>query len=122
VTDSCVGVRVVRIPGSLRAPSYTRMAVAAALEGARALGAEARLIDLRAYALLFAGGYPNDDPPEAWRAFAEDGTVTDAKVAERLRDVGKPVTRFAFLHTNDKMREFLRLWEDSMPNPGGAGR
>jgi NAD(P)H-dependent FMN reductase len=60
--------------------------------------------------------------PEAWRAFAEDGTVTDAKVAERLRDVGKQVTRFAFLHGNDKMREFLRMWEDSMPNPGGAGR
>jgi hypothetical protein len=52
----------------------------------------------------------------------EDGTVTDARVAERLRDVGKQVTRFAFLHTNDKTREFLRVWEDSMPNPGGAGR
>jgi NAD(P)H-dependent FMN reductase len=199
---------VVGIAGSLRDGSYTRMAVACALQGAGALGAETRLVDLRDYALPFAGGRTDDDPPEgvrrlredvrwaqgivlgtpdyhsgvsgvlknaldlmgfeefqskmvrlvgvsggrmgafdalnslrsvgralhawvipeqasvpeAWRVFVEDGTVEDAEVAERLRDVGRQVARFAFLHTNDRMREFLRMWEDSMPNPGGAGR
>ena len=48
--------------------------------------------------------------------------VADAPTVERLREVGRQVTRFAFLHTDDRVREFLRVWEDSVPNPGGPGR
>jgi FMN reductase len=48
-------VRVVGISGSLRRESYTRLAVAEALQGAKAAGAETQLIDLRHYQLIFAG-------------------------------------------------------------------
>ncbi|NUQ39627.1 MAG: NAD(P)H-dependent oxidoreductase [Caldilineales bacterium] len=49
-------LRIVGICGSLRAVSYTRMALTEALAGARALGAETELIDLRHYALVFCDG------------------------------------------------------------------
>jgi len=60
--------------------------------------------------------------PEAARVFDAAGHVRDAQLAERLREVGRQVTRFAFLHQNDRVREFLHLWEDAQPNPGGQGR
>jgi FMN reductase len=59
-------VRIVAICGSLRPGSYTRMALQTALRGARETGAEATLIDLREYQLIFCdgkeneSGYPND--------------------------------------------------------------
>ena len=59
-------VRIVGICGSLRSDSYTRMAVNIALQGARQVGADTKLIDLREYKLIFcdgqeeAGGYPAD--------------------------------------------------------------
>src|SRR6267154_3556939 len=58
-------IEIVGISGSLRAGSYTRRAVEAALAGAAETGAETRLIDLRDYNLLFRAGkddtgYPHD--------------------------------------------------------------
>lgn len=59
-------VRVVGIPGSLRDGSYTRMAVALALEGAKDAGAETELIDLTELTLPSCDGaddeshYPDD--------------------------------------------------------------
>ncbi len=59
-------IRVVAICGSLRPGSYTRMALQVALRGARETGAEAKLIDLRDYQLIFCdgkedeSGYPKD--------------------------------------------------------------
>ena len=59
-------IRVVAICGSLRPGSYTRMALQVALRGARETGAEAKLIDLREYQLIFCdgkedeSGYPKD--------------------------------------------------------------
>ncbi len=59
-------VRVVAICGSLRPGSYTRMALQVALRGASETGAEAALIDLRHYELIFCDGkedessYPKD--------------------------------------------------------------
>ena len=59
-------VRVVAICGSLRPGSYTRLALQVALRGARETGAEATLIDLREYQLIFCdgkedeSGYPKD--------------------------------------------------------------
>jgi FMN reductase len=59
-------IQIVAICGSLRPGSYTRMALQVALRGARETGAEATLIDLRDYQLIFCdgkkdeNGYPKD--------------------------------------------------------------
>lgn len=55
----------------------------------------------------------------AGRAFDSDGRLTDPKLAKAVRNVGGQVARFAFLHSSDHPREFLRLWEESQANPGG---
>ena len=49
-------ISVVGICGSLRAGSYTRMALRVALEGAQEVGAQTKLIDLRDYGLNFCDG------------------------------------------------------------------
>jgi len=54
-------VRVVGICGSLRKESYTRLAVKVALRGAEEAGAEAQLIDLRDYQLVFCDGGDRGD-------------------------------------------------------------
>ncbi|HEV1996348.1 MAG TPA: NAD(P)H-dependent oxidoreductase [Candidatus Acidoferrum sp.] len=59
-------IQIVGICGSLRPGSFTRMALQIALRGARETGAEAALIDLREYQLIFCdgkedeNGYPKD--------------------------------------------------------------
>ena len=59
-------IRTVAICGSLRPGSYTRMALQVTLRGGRETGAEATLIDLRDYQLVFCDGkedeteYPKD--------------------------------------------------------------
>lgn len=60
-------VRVVGISGSLRRESFTRLAVAEALEGAKLAGADTQLIDLRNYHLIFAGGEEGADAPDVAR-------------------------------------------------------
>lgn len=63
---------VVGISGSLRAGSYTTMAVAAALRGAEEAGATTKLIDLRDYKLALRTGTPDDTSyPEALGALRE---------------------------------------------------
>ena len=57
--------------------------------------------------------------PQAWKIFEEDGTIKDGDLKERLMDVGRQVTRFSYLHTSEQVQEFLKLWEEAMPNPGG---
>src|SRR5437773_11826729 len=49
-------IRVVGICGSLRKGSHTHQALEVALRGAREAGAEAQLIDLGNYQLVFCGG------------------------------------------------------------------
>ncbi|MFQ5691704.1 MAG: NADPH-dependent FMN reductase [Nitrospinota bacterium] len=58
--------------------------------------------------------------PQAWNAFDEKGNVKDEGLGDRLMEVGRQVARFAFLHTSEKPREFLRLWEGAPVNPGGS--
>lgn len=59
-------MQVAGICGSLRQGSFTRMALQVALAGAQEAGARTRLIDLRAYHLIFCdgkedeSGYPQD--------------------------------------------------------------
>ncbi len=58
-------VRIVGICGSLRKKSYTRLALKVALRGAEEAGAEASLIDLRDYQLVFCdGGDSGGEPPK----------------------------------------------------------
>ena len=57
-------VKVAGICGSLREGSYTRMALAVALRGAEEAGAEARLIDLRNYKLVFCDGGDSEELPK----------------------------------------------------------
>jgi NAD(P)H-dependent FMN reductase len=202
-------IHIAGIGGSLREGSYTRMAVAVALQGATDAGASARLIDLRDYDLPFCGGKVGElersedvlrlrrevrqaqgiilgtpvyhgsfsgalknaldamgfeefegkivgllgvsggalgaadaltglqvvcralhawvvptqvSVPEAWKLFEPDGHITDPGVEGRLKDIGRQVVRFAYLHTSRQALEFLREWEEAPANPGGGIR
>jgi len=200
-------IQVAGICGSLRNGSLTRMALQVALAGAQEAGAQTRLIDLRAYQLIFCDGktdesnYPQDvftlrqdvqaaqgiilatpeyhggysgvlknaldlmgfeefegkmlglvgvsggsmgafgalnnlravgralhawvipeqaSIPEAWRVFETSGNLQDGDLEKRLKEVGRRVARFAYLHTSKQAQEFLRAWEGAPVNPGGA--
>ena len=58
-------ILVAAINGSLRERSYTRLALAIALEGAKKVGAQTQLIDLRNYELAFCDGRSDEStyPP-----------------------------------------------------------
>jgi len=56
---------------------------------------------------------------EAWKVFDETGKLKDQELEKRLKEVGRQVARYAFLHTSEKALEFLRLWEGGPVNPGG---
>lgn len=58
--------------------------------------------------------------PNVWQVFAKDGTCKDAGIEKRLKEVGQSVTRFAYLHTSSRTREFLAAWEQAQANPGGT--
>jgi FMN reductase len=65
-------IEIAGLSGSLRAGSYTRRAVEAALEGAAETGARTRLIDLRDYTLVFRDGKDESAyPPDVFRLRAE---------------------------------------------------
>jgi FMN reductase len=57
--------------------------------------------------------------PQAWKAFNPDGSLKDAQLEQRLKDVGRQVARFAYLHTDRQIQEFVELWEKAPTNPGG---
>jgi len=57
--------------------------------------------------------------PQAWREFDEAGNLKDQKLEERVRQVGRQVARFAYLHGSCETNEFLQRWEKSLENPGG---
>ena len=205
-TEKELPIRVVGICGSLRASSCTRMAVNIALSGAKEVGAQTELIDLRQYQLIFCGEVEDekDYPPDVFRlcekvksaqgiilgtpeyhgsfsgvlknamdlmgfdefegkvlgligvsggrmgainalsalqtvgrqlhawvipqqasipqtslAFDEAGNLRDKALEARVLEVGRQVARFAYLHSSEKVKEFLRLWETAPVNPGG---
>ena len=64
-------LRVIGICGSLREGSYTRMALAVALEGARELGAETEIVDLKTYNLVFNDGRDTPYPEGVQRLRAD---------------------------------------------------
>lgn len=57
--------------------------------------------------------------PRAWQVFDDSGHITDPDLEKRLLDVGRQVTRFAYLHTSDQAVGFLHKWEEAQKNPGG---
>jgi NAD(P)H-dependent FMN reductase len=57
--------------------------------------------------------------PQAWQEFDDNGKLKDPKLGERVRQVGRQVARFAFLHGSCQTNEFLQNWEKSLENPGG---
>ncbi|MFC1997220.1 NADPH-dependent FMN reductase [Chloroflexota bacterium] len=204
MTKQTEPLSVIGICGSLREGSYTRMALAIAMQGAGELGAETRILDLGDYDLAFVDGRNTPYPagvqrlredlraangiiigtpeyhagmsgvlknaldlmgfeeiggkmlgligvsggtmgavnalnslravgralhawvipqqvtiPQAWKVFNEDGGLQDEQYRERLLDVGRQVARFAFLHSSQEVQEFLKMWEQAPPNPGG---
>jgi NAD(P)H-dependent FMN reductase len=56
--------------------------------------------------------------PEAWKIFNADGSISDPKHEERLKDVGRQLARFARLHKCESALEFLRNWQNAEKNPG----
>ena len=199
-------LRIIGIAGSLKARSYTRMAVQIALEGAEERGAQTQMIDLRDYDLPFCDGSGKEGErapdilrlreavseahgvilgspeyhgsfsgvlknaldlmgfdqfggkivglvgvsggslgainalndlrrvarwvhawvipdqasiPQAGKHFNDDGRLDDEKMTERLREVGREVTRFAYLHNSEQAKKFLESWEQALENPGG---
>ena len=57
--------------------------------------------------------------PQASEAFDDDGNLLDKQLERRITDVGREVARFAYLHSSQKVQEFLSLWENAPHNPGG---
>lgn len=204
--DSRQAIDVVGLCGSLRPGSYTKKALAIALEGAAETGARTELLDLNDFDLVFCDGTKHEERypegvsalrakvkiaqgiilatpeyhgamsgviknaidlmgfdefegkmiglvgvsggrmgalnalnslrmigrvlhawvvpqqisiPEARKHFDESGRMKNEEMAERIRNVGRQVARFAFLHNSDEARLFLKEWESAPPNPGG---
>jgi NAD(P)H-dependent FMN reductase len=201
-------IQIAALCGSLRAGSYSRMALQIALQGAEEVGAQTRLLDLRQYDLPHCDArknarYPDDvlnlreavqsahgiilgtpvyhgsfsgvlknaldlmgfaefegkmmglvgvsggrtgavntldslraigrvlhawvvpeqvSIPEAWKAFDSEGNIKDVELDRRLREVGRQVARYAYLHSSEQALEFLRLWESAPVNPGAERR
>lgn len=57
--------------------------------------------------------------PQSRYAFDDHGKTLDPKLEERLLELGRQVTRFAFLHSSQQMKDFLEVWEEAPENPGG---
>ena len=57
--------------------------------------------------------------PQAWKIFDDAGRLKETDYEERLKEVGRQVARFAYLHTSQQAMEFLELWEQAPENPGG---
>ncbi len=52
-------------------------------------------------------------------AFNDDGRLKNQALEERLHDLGRKVTQFAYLHTSKGARDFLEAWQAAPANPGG---
>lgn len=56
--------------------------------------------------------------PSAYNVFDESGAVKDSSLEKRLKEIGRQVARFAYLHRSEKAQEFLRAWESAPVNIG----
>jgi NAD(P)H-dependent FMN reductase len=55
---------------------------------------------------------------EVRRYLDAEGNLTDERLRERLKGVGRQVAQFASLHNSTSAREFLYMWEAAPQNPG----
>ncbi len=60
--------------------------------------------------------------PNVRSAFDGAGKLRDDALRNRLLELGKQLTRFAYLHTSERTTEFVESWEEAPPNPGGGDR
>ncbi len=60
--------------------------------------------------------------PQSWKEFDDAGNLKDPKLEKRVKQVGRQVARFAYLHGSCEANEFLQSWEKSFENPGGEER
>jgi FMN reductase len=60
--------------------------------------------------------------PQVWKEFDDAGNLKDPKLEKRVKQVGRQVARFAYLHSSCQANEFLQNWEKSLENPGGEER
>jgi hypothetical protein len=60
--------------------------------------------------------------PQAWQEFDDAGNLKDPDLNDRVKEVGRQVARFAYLHGSCEANEFLQKWENSLVNPGGEDR
>jgi FMN reductase len=58
--------------------------------------------------------------PSAYKLFDKSGILRDGNLEKRVKQVGRQVARFAYLHTSERAQEFLRAWEGAPSNPGGG--
>lgn len=93
----------------LLAVSGGRLGGINALNGLRAVGRNLHAWVLPAEVLI----------PDSGRQFNADGSPVNVELAARLRDLGRQVARFAYLHSSQQAQEFLRAWEEAPSNPGG---
>lgn len=56
------------------------------------------------------------------RAFDANGQMHNLELEARVKEVGRQVARFAFLHHSKEAHEFVRLWEAAPNNPGASNR
>jgi NAD(P)H-dependent FMN reductase len=56
--------------------------------------------------------------PEAYKAFDESGNLKDSDLEKRVKEVGRRVARFAYLHTSEEAQGILSAWERARMNPG----
>ncbi len=52
--------------------------------------------------------------PQAWREFDDSGELKDPSLANRVRDVGRQVSRYAFLHSSPEIEQILKDWDRSV--------
>ncbi|MEE9167079.1 MAG: NAD(P)H-dependent oxidoreductase [Candidatus Neomarinimicrobiota bacterium] len=57
---------------------------------------------------------------QAWKAFDDEGNLRDSGLADKIKEIGRQVSRFSYLHKFEKAHEFLKNWECAPTNPGGA--
>ena len=60
--------------------------------------------------------------PRSWNEFDDAGNMKDPQLEKRVKQVGRQVARFAYLHASSEASEFLQSWEKSLENPGGEER
>ncbi|MHA2501998.1 MAG: NADPH-dependent FMN reductase [Candidatus Kariarchaeaceae archaeon] len=78
-----------------------------ALNGLRAIGRQ-----LHAWVIPEQASLPNVS------SHFEGEELTDERLVERIRTVGRQVTRFSVLHNSRQIDQFMKEWETAPKNPG----